>query len=304
MASTGGTTVDLTSNRDHRHGMPTLMEATPPRYFARKAWPMRILGTLLLCLASPLILLLIMLVRLTSAGPGLYRQIRTGRHGATFMMYKLRTMYNDAESVSGPIWCKPGDSRITPLGKLLRLLHLDELPQLINVARGEMDLIGPRPERPVFVANLEREIPNYGARLQVLPGVTGLAQINLPPDETIDCVRKKLQLDCAYIREAGFAFDLRILICTSLRMIGIRHGRAALWLGVKRQVDVGPPQGHHRLLALPSWADTVSARVAPHANGHESRLALVTIGAESAESLGGSNGDSSAGAPFDQRLPR
>jgi hypothetical protein len=147
-------------------------------------------------------------------------------------------MYKDAEAVSGPVWCKPGDSRITPVGKVLRFLHLDELPQLVNVARGEMDLIGPRPERPEIVAALIREIPNYRVRLQILPGVTGLAQINLAPDESTDCVRKKLALDCDYIREANLVMDVRILICTFLRMVGIRHGLAARWLGVKRHVTL------------------------------------------------------------------
>src|SRR4051794_9739492 len=170
------------------------LDGTPPAYFRRKAWPTRIVGALLFVVASPLILLLTVLVRLTSAGPGLYRQARSGRNGVPFWVYKIRTMYQDAESVSGPCWCTPGDSRITPLGRVLRFLHLDELPQLINVVRGEMDLIGPRPERPEIVARLVREIPNYEARLQILPGVTGLAQINLPPDATTDCVRKKLVL--------------------------------------------------------------------------------------------------------------
>jgi hypothetical protein len=151
-------------------------------------------------------------------------------------MLKIRTMYQDAESVSGPTWCKPGDTRITPIGRILRLLHLDELPQLINVVNGEMDLIGPRPERPAFVETLAREIPNYRDRLQVLPGVTGLAQINLPPDETLNCVRKKLMLDRDYIRNASISLDVRILICTSLRMLGIRHGRAVRWFRLEREV--------------------------------------------------------------------
>ncbi len=105
-------------------------ETQLPAYFRHKAWPTRAVGAVLLLLASPIILLLIVLVRLTSAGPGLYRQARTGRNGDSFLMYKLRTMYKDAESVSGPVWCKPGDSRITPVGRVLRFLHLDELPQL------------------------------------------------------------------------------------------------------------------------------------------------------------------------------
>lgn len=253
-----------------------------PGYFRRKAWPTRALGAVMLVIASPVILLLVVLVRLTSAGPGIYRQVRSGLNGKEFEMYKLRTMYADAETVSGPVWCKPGDSRITPLGKLLRLLHLDELPQLINVARGEMDLIGPRPERPVFVGRLAREIPNYAARLQVLPGVTGLAQINLPPDETMDCVRKKLVLDCAYIRDASLFLDLRILACTCLRMFGIRHGHAALWMGVRRHVQL-PAEVEPRPAVKPPkimatrYAATVANGNGNHTNGDlETCVALDT----------------------------
>jgi lipopolysaccharide/colanic/teichoic acid biosynthesis glycosyltransferase len=207
-------------------------------YFDRKRRATRVFGALLLVIASPLIAFLAALVRCTSAGPGLYRQTRIGKHGREFEMYKIRTMYLNAESVSGPVWCACGDSRITPVGKILRLLHLDELPQLINIVRGEMDLIGPRPERPSFVTWLSQEIPDYCERLRVLPGVTGLAQINLPPDKTIDCVRKKVAIDRHYLRVANLGLDLRILACTFLRMIGIRHGRAARWLGV--MYDVAP----------------------------------------------------------------
>jgi lipopolysaccharide/colanic/teichoic acid biosynthesis glycosyltransferase len=235
-AKARGMTVETTSNGKQRGGTSMQGKTDVSGYFASKVWPARIAGGVLLVLASPIILLLVLLVRLTSSGPGLFRQVRTGRHGKEFNMYKVRTMYNGAESVTGPVWCQPGDSRITPIGKLLRLLHLDELPQLINVARGEMDLIGPRPERPAFVARLERSIPNYRARLQILPGVTGLAQVNLPPDETIDCVRRKLLLDCAYIHEASAGLDLRILLCTALRMVGIRHGHAVHLLGLEREV--------------------------------------------------------------------
>jgi lipopolysaccharide/colanic/teichoic acid biosynthesis glycosyltransferase len=234
----GETSVKISPKGRFANAVDEHFSTHPTAYFARKAKLTRIAGGLMLIIASPLILLLVVLVRLTSPGPGLFRQARCGQGGKEFMMFKIRTMYQDAESLSGPVWCKPRDSRITPLGKLLRLLHLDELPQLMNVARGEMDLIGPRPERPVFVAKLQQTIPNYTARLQVLPGVTGLAQINLPPDETMDCVRKKLLLDCAYIREASFFLDVRILACTFLRMFGIRHGHAAKWMGVQRHVHL------------------------------------------------------------------
>jgi lipopolysaccharide/colanic/teichoic acid biosynthesis glycosyltransferase len=200
------------------------LELSP--YFARKALATRMLGGLLLAIAFPLILLLVAMVRCTTAGPGLFRQQRVGKGGKEFTMYKIRTMYQDAEATSGPVWCQPADSRITCCGRLLRFLHLDELPQLINIVRGEMDLIGPRPERFEFVAQLVDKIPHYAQRLAVLPGITGLAQINLPPDETTDCVRRKLVLDLEYIAITSWGVDFRILVCTALRMMGIRHGHA------------------------------------------------------------------------------
>jgi lipopolysaccharide/colanic/teichoic acid biosynthesis glycosyltransferase len=248
---------------------PAMPHRALPKYFAVKAWPARCLGLLLLVLASPLILLLVVIVRLTSPGPGIFRQTRTGKDGREFQMYKIRTMYVDAETVSGPTWCKPGDSRITPLGRVLRLLHLDELPQLLNIVQGEMDLVGPRPERPSFVDLLEREIPNYRDRLQVLPGVTGLAQVNLPPDETVNCVRKKLLLDCDYIQSASISLDLRILVCTSLRMLGIRHGRAVRMFRLERQVTL-PTDDARTLAAAINGRDHVPA-------GHRPELAHVGL---------------------------
>jgi len=209
---------------------------TPPAYFERKRTCTRLLGCILLAALSPLIILLCALVKLTSSGPALFRQVRVGKDGRPFTLLKLRTMYDDAELVSGPTWCSPGDSRITPLGKSLRLLHLDELPQLINVVRGEMDLVGPRPERPEIIARegLAELIPTYNDRHVVLPGVTGLAQINLPPDQTVDCVHRKVALDIEYINTASLGLDLRILTCTALRMLGIRHGIAVRYLRLGR----------------------------------------------------------------------
>ncbi len=231
-----------------------------PAYFARKSIATRLVGGALLVIASPVILLLVLLVRCTSRGPALYRQTRTGRNGREFVMYKIRTMYVDAESVGGPRWAVPGDSRITPVGRILRLLHLDELPQLINVMHGEMDLVGPRPERPQFVAWLSSEIPNYSLRCRVLPGVTGLAQINLPPDETLDCVRRKLELDCQYIDSAGLGLDVRILLCTLLRMLGIRHGRAVRWLGLTYDVEGTSPMAEPAANGAPLRRDLAAYR--------------------------------------------
>jgi lipopolysaccharide/colanic/teichoic acid biosynthesis glycosyltransferase len=281
----GDTTVKMSATGRSQQPVPSKLVAPPSNYFRKKVWPVKMIGALMLVVASPAILFLIILVRLTSAGPGLYRQARTGRNGVTFWMYKIRTMYNDAEAVSGPVWCKPGDSRITPIGKILRLLHLDELPQLINVARGEMDLIGPRPERPEIVSQLARVIPNYYARLRILPGVTGLAQINLPPDESTECVRRKLMLDCAYICEATLLLDVRILACTFLRMFGIRHGRAATWLGVNRHANVPANNSSKPAEATPSREfPPFDSALASNGNGHAEFSAFATPELEGEES--------------------
>lgn len=201
-------------------------------YFRWKAVGSRLAAALILIPALPVMALLIVLVRLTSRGPGLYRQVRVGRHGRTFLLYKIRTMRHDAEAKTGPVWTQPHDPRVTRLGRFLRRVHLDELPQLFNVIRGEMVLVGPRPERPEFTQFLAREIPGYMDRYLVAPGITGLAQINLPPDTDIDSVRRKLVLDLQYIRTASLSLDLRILACTSSRLIGLPGLTIAQWLGL------------------------------------------------------------------------
>jgi lipopolysaccharide/colanic/teichoic acid biosynthesis glycosyltransferase len=136
-------------------------------------------------------------------------------------------MYLDAERHSGPVWTTTtSDPRITPLGRFLRATHLDELPQLINVVAGEMALVGPRPERPEFAQVLAEEIPGYLDRLHVLPGVTGLAQLNLPPDTDVESVRRKLLLDLQYIGQASLGYDFRLLLATAAPLLGIRASAA------------------------------------------------------------------------------
>jgi len=198
------------------------LAADRQRFFRRKYLLDQLLGSLLLVLTSPLTLLLGLLVRLTSPGPSFYKQERMGLDGKTFEMIKLRSMVVDAEKEGKPVWCVKGDLRITPLGKVLRKLHLDELPQLLNVARGEMALVGPRPERPMICESLAKDISGYYQRLSVKPGITGLAQINLPPDESLDDVRRKQVLDLCYIEQAGFGFDFRILLATAMRVFGVQ----------------------------------------------------------------------------------
>ena len=208
-----------------------------PPYFRRKAVLDRVLAALLLVPGLPMIGLLILLVRLTSRGPGIYRQIRVGQGGRKFAMYKIRTMRHDAEAASGPMWTHARDPRITPMGRLLRRLHLDELPQLLNVLKGDMSLVGPRPERPEFVHVLAEAIPDYLNRLVVPPGVTGLAQLNLPPDSDLMSVRRKLVLDCEYIEQAGLLLDIRLLCCTSLRMLKLPERWMLPIFGLRRDVS-------------------------------------------------------------------
>lgn len=204
-------------------------------FFQRKYRVEQLMGAVLLVFAAPVILFLIALVKTTSRGPGLYKQLRVGHRGELFYILKIRSMIQDAEKDGRPVWCTKKDPRVTRLGAFLRKVHLDELPQLLNVAKGEMALVGPRPERPEIITDLRREIAGYERRLSVKPGVTGLAQINLPPDESIDDVRKKQQLDLLYIREANGWLDFRMLAATGLRMVGIPGEVVTRGLGLKRR---------------------------------------------------------------------
>ncbi|QDT14192.1 sugar transferase [Alienimonas californiensis] len=156
-------------------------------------------------------------VRLDSRGPIFYRQMRVGRDGRTFRMIKIRSMRHDAE-VGGAQWAGKNDSRITRIGKFLRASHIDEFPQILNVLRGDMTLIGPRPERPMFVDELVQQVPGYELRLTVKPGVTGLAQLRLPPDQTIDDVIAKVAHDVYYIEHMGLNLDFRVSVGT-LRLL-------------------------------------------------------------------------------------
>ncbi|MGA2255244.1 MAG: sugar transferase, partial [Thermoguttaceae bacterium] len=205
----------------------------PTSYFRWKGPMDRCLAAILFVPGLPLIALLVLLVRLTSRGPGIYKQARVGKDGHRFMMYKIRTMRHDAEAATGPVWTQARDPRVTLLGRAFRKLHLDELPQLYNVLKGEMSLVGPRPERPEFVRVLAEAVPGYRNRLAVLPGVTGLAQVNLPPDTDLQSVRRKVVLDCEYVQNAGLWLDLRLFLCTVARMFRISLAGV---LGLHREV--------------------------------------------------------------------
>jgi lipopolysaccharide/colanic/teichoic acid biosynthesis glycosyltransferase len=234
----------VTPSVDCDHNQAVRRSVRVSRYFGYKGWLDRGLAAAMLLPGLPLIGLLVALIRLTSKGPGVYQQVRVGRGGKNYTMFKLRSMRVDAERGTGAVWAKQGDGRITPLGYWLRKLHLDELPQLFNVLRGEMSLIGPRPERPEFVKILVDEIPGYADRLHVLPGVTGLAQINLPADRDLNDVRRKIVLDREYLETGSLMLDLRILACTLLRMFGLRGERAMWLLRLERKVEIelGSPQ--------------------------------------------------------------
>ncbi len=220
------------------------------RHLEGNNWMERGLAAILLIPALPLIGVLIVLIRCTSPGPGIFRQERVGRNGRTYTMYKLRSMNCSAEAKTGPVWSTPGDPRTTPIGAFLRKAHLDELPQLVNVLRGDMRLVGPRPERPEFVRVLEDEIPGYCARLRVLPGITGLAQVNLPPDSGIDSVRQKLRLDVEYIQTAGIRLDAQILLCTAMKLFCVPSHIRMRITGVDRSRTLQKPESSDCLVAL------------------------------------------------------
>ena len=166
----------------------------------------------------PVWLLVAVIIKLDSPGPALYRQERVGKDGVPFNIIKFRSMRQDAED-KGPRWADHRDPRVTRSGKVLRQLHLDEIPQMVNILKGDMSLIGPRPERPVFVQKLSREIPLYQRRLKVRPGITGWAQVKHKYDETVDDVRKKVQYDLFYIENMSLRMDFKIILNTAYHML-------------------------------------------------------------------------------------
>jgi exopolysaccharide biosynthesis polyprenyl glycosylphosphotransferase len=161
-----------------------------------------------LLFSSPIILIVSLLIKIDSNGPIFYKQERIGKSGRPFSIIKFRTMHVDAET-NGPQWARQNDSRITKIGYYLRKYRIDEIPQFINILRGDMSLIGPRPERLIFINEFEKEIPSFSDRLQVKPGITGWAQINGGYDLT---PREKLELDLYYIRHYSFLLDAKILL--------------------------------------------------------------------------------------------
>ncbi|HET8760315.1 MAG TPA: TIGR03013 family XrtA/PEP-CTERM system glycosyltransferase, partial [Nitrospiria bacterium] len=176
-----------------------------------------------LVVLMPLGLLLAALIKLDSRGPVLYRQVRVGEHERPFVLVKFRSMRTDAEQGTGAVWAKRDDNRVTRIGKWLRLLRLDELPQLINVFRGEMSFVGPRPERPEFVEKLKADIPYYGFRHSVKPGITGWAQVRYRYGASIEDTIEKLRYDLCYIKNRTLLLDVSILIET-VKIVLMREG--------------------------------------------------------------------------------
>lgn len=174
----------------------------------------------LMVVAVPIIAVLAILVKRASPGPVFYSQARLGLHGRPFRIWKLRTMFHNCEWATGPVWSCKNDDRVTRIGRVLRDTHLDELPQLWNVLRGEMSLVGPRPERVEIARRIEAKVPEFGLRVLVKPGLTGLAQLQLPPDVDISNIPHKLARDLLYVQHQGPMLDLRILISTAFHFVG------------------------------------------------------------------------------------
>jgi lipopolysaccharide/colanic/teichoic acid biosynthesis glycosyltransferase len=191
-------------------------------YLSGRAVAEFVAALIMLAFGAPLILLAAVLVRLTSRGPAFFRQVRVGQGGRPYVILKIRSMYDESEENS--VRRRRG---VTPVGRLLRRTHVDELPQLWHVLSGEMSLIGPRPEQPEFVRNYTDIIPRYAQRLCVRPGLTGLAQVQAPPDmdsagiRNLTLTRRKLAYDLYYVQSIGPWLDLRILLCTALKVFGM-----------------------------------------------------------------------------------
>lgn len=167
-----------------------------------------------LVISAPVMLITAFIIKLESKGPVIFKQVRVGEHGKPFNIYKFRSMRQDAEAASGPVWAGKTDNRVTRVGKIIRKIRVDELPQLVNVLMGDMSFVGPRPERPFFVAQLKESIPYYEIRTVVKPGITGWAQIKYPYGATIQDALEKLQYDIYYIKNMSPLLDIMIFFAT------------------------------------------------------------------------------------------
>lgn len=174
------------------------------------------ISLIILIITLPLNIFVSILIKIDSRGPVFFKQDRIGMNNKVFKIYKFRSMFEDAEKHTGPVWSKKDDPRVTNIGKIIRQLRIDEIPQFYNVLKGEMSLVGPRPERPFFVEMLSEQLPYYKRRLKVRPGITGWAQVKHKYDESIEDVKVKLRYDLFYIENMSLRMDLKILARTIL----------------------------------------------------------------------------------------
>jgi sugar transferase (PEP-CTERM system associated) len=173
-----------------------------------------VVAAIALVVLFPLTVLIALAIKLESPGPVLFRQERVGQNDKVFTLYKFRSMHEGAEETTGPVWAADEDERVTPLGRFLRKSRLDEIPQLINVVRGDMSFVGPRPERPYFVKELEKQIPYYVKRHAVKPGITGWAQVRYSYGASVEDAKEKLQYDLYYIKNLSILLDIEVIIDT------------------------------------------------------------------------------------------
>jgi lipopolysaccharide/colanic/teichoic acid biosynthesis glycosyltransferase len=234
--------IELTRRADRRTSVPTRTVVEADRSEIANRCVNVLLASTALVVLSPVIVLVALAVKLTSRGPVVYSQTRVGldrrRHvidalysnrkqdqgGMVFTIYKFRTMRADAERNSGAIWATRNDPRVTKLGRILRRTRLDELPQLVNVIKGDMNIVGPRPERPSIFVRLREDLPDYRLRQRTRPGITGWAQINHSYDTSIDDVRAKIRYDLEYLERQCLAEDLMIMVKTVPVMLFRRSG--------------------------------------------------------------------------------
>jgi sugar transferase (PEP-CTERM system associated) len=197
---------------------------TPFMHIYKRAFDL-FFAALGLLITMPVLPLLALAIRLESPGPILFRQLRVGENERTFLLYKFRSMRQDAESATGAVWAQVNDPRVTRLGKFLRKSRLDEIPQLFNVLKGDMSFVGPRPERPEFIEKLKEKIPYYGSRHCVKPGVTGWAQVSYPYGASEADALEKLRYDLYYIKNYSLSLDFLIILETVKVVLGGKGGR-------------------------------------------------------------------------------
>jgi sugar transferase (PEP-CTERM system associated) len=192
------------------------------RTFIKRAFDL-LVSLVLFVATAPVMLVTALAIKLESPGPVIFRQVRVGRAGRPFTVLKFRSMRADAEKDGVARWATAGDARVTAVGRIIRKLRIDELPQLINVLRGEMSFVGPRPERPEFVAGLKEQIPFYDLRHSVKPGLTGWAQVRYCYGASVEDARTKLQFDLYYVKNHSLFLDILVLFET-VRVILFREG--------------------------------------------------------------------------------